>query len=186
MKQNPTILRLSRSFRSRFCRSASTDILQSKVAPDVTSIKLSNPKPTSEMLPATSPAVTPTRPSRLFQATVKYSSRFPRWAIARRVGTNSLITLSIAGRCQDRTARLALFGSGSQTLSSNGKGRAERGPSGFPRLLLLTEHLQYSYGFRLLGRNSFEQSCSSSPPNSFMLFHFAPRRSNGSHHSNTM
>ena len=36
--------------------------------PDATSIKLSTPKPTSEMLPAAVPAATAIRPSRLFQA----------------------------------------------------------------------------------------------------------------------
>ena len=44
-------------------------------------MKLSIPKPTSEMLPAIPPAMTATKPSRLFQAIVKYSSRFPRSAI---------------------------------------------------------------------------------------------------------
>ena len=35
----------------------------SKTDPDVTSMKLSIPKPTSEMLPASAPATTATRPS---------------------------------------------------------------------------------------------------------------------------
>src|SRR6266487_2006552 len=55
-KQIPTIRRLSRSFRSRVCSWASTDILQSNTAPDVTSMKLSIPKPIREMLPAITPA----------------------------------------------------------------------------------------------------------------------------------
>jgi len=59
-------------------RSASTDILQSKVLPEVTSMKLSTPKPRSETLPATAPEITATSPSRVFHAIVKYSSRFPR------------------------------------------------------------------------------------------------------------
>src|SRR5438876_7161820 len=79
-KQKPTILRLSFSFRSRLSTSASTDILQSSTVPEVTSIKLSIPKPTSEMLTANAPATKATRPSRLFQAIVKYSRRFPRSA----------------------------------------------------------------------------------------------------------
>lgn len=92
MKQAPTILILSRSFLSRLPSSASTDILHSRVAPEVTSIKLSIPNPTSEMLPAIAPAITATRPSRLFQAMVKYSSRFPRRASVLRVVTNSVTT----------------------------------------------------------------------------------------------
>ena len=58
--------------------SASTDMRHNSVASDVTSIRLSIPKPTSEMLPASVPAPMPIRPSRLFQAIVKYSRRFPR------------------------------------------------------------------------------------------------------------
>jgi hypothetical protein len=46
-------------------------------APDVTSMKLSNPKPTSETLPAMMPAMTATHPSRLFHAMVNYSRRRP-------------------------------------------------------------------------------------------------------------
>src|SRR2546421_414728 len=38
--------------------SASTGILHSSAVPDVTSMKLSIPNPTSEMLPATAPAIT--------------------------------------------------------------------------------------------------------------------------------
>src|SRR2546422_7232433 len=76
MKQKPTILRLSFSFRSRLSTSASTDILQSNVAPDVTSMKLSIPKPTSEMLPASTPAATAIKPSRVFHTIVKYSAAF--------------------------------------------------------------------------------------------------------------
>src|SRR5437660_9709664 len=41
-------------------------------------MKLSTPKPTSEMLPARTPAKTATKPSRAFHATVKYSSLRPR------------------------------------------------------------------------------------------------------------
>src|SRR5947208_10557152 len=53
-------------------------------------MKLSMPKPTREMLPAIAPATTATRPSRLFHAMVKYSSRFPRRATARRVVSNTV------------------------------------------------------------------------------------------------
>src|SRR5437879_12500083 len=90
MKQAPTILMLSLSLLSRRCSSASTDILQRSVAPDVTSMKLPIPKPTREMLPAIPPATTATRPSRLFHAIVKYSSRIPRLAILSRVVANSI------------------------------------------------------------------------------------------------
>jgi hypothetical protein len=44
--------------------------------------RYSIPKPTSEMLPACTPATTATSPSRLFHAMVKYSKRFPCRAIA--------------------------------------------------------------------------------------------------------
>ena len=74
----PTTLSVIRSIRSRRCSSASTDKRHSSAAPDVTSMKLSTPKPTREMLPASIPAKTATIPSRLFHAMVKYSSRFPR------------------------------------------------------------------------------------------------------------
>jgi len=53
-------------------------------------MKLSIPKLTSEMLPAIPPAMTAAKPSRLFQAIVKYSSRFPRSAIVFRVAANSV------------------------------------------------------------------------------------------------
>ena len=46
--------------------------------PDVTSMKLSIPNPTREMLPASAPATTATRPSRVFHPIVKYSKDFPR------------------------------------------------------------------------------------------------------------
>jgi hypothetical protein len=65
------------SFRSRSRTRASTDIRQSKTDPDVTSMKLSIPKPTREILPAISPATTAVNPSAVFQAIVKYSSRRP-------------------------------------------------------------------------------------------------------------
>src|SRR5207247_11209413 len=90
MKHAPTILMMSLSLLSRRYPSASTDILQRSVAPDVTSMKLSIPKPTREMLPAIPPATTATRPSRLFHAIVKYSKRIPRFAILSRVVANSI------------------------------------------------------------------------------------------------
>src|SRR6266446_400392 len=76
-KQTPTTLSARLSFGSRRSSSASTDILHSKTDPDVTSMKLSIPKPTSEMLPAIAPATTATKPSKPFQAMVKYSSLRP-------------------------------------------------------------------------------------------------------------
>ncbi len=54
-------------------------------------MKLSIPKPTKETLPASSPALTAIRPSRLFYAIVKYSICFPRWAITARAIGNLLI-----------------------------------------------------------------------------------------------
>ena len=51
---------------------------------EVTSIKLSIPKPTSEILPAIRPAAVAMRPSAAFHAIVKYSSLFPRCTTAGR------------------------------------------------------------------------------------------------------
>src|SRR6266446_4093804 len=76
-KQTPTILSARLSFSSRRCTCASTDILHSKTDPEVTSMKLSIPKPRGEMLPAIAPATTATRPSQAFHALVKYSSLRP-------------------------------------------------------------------------------------------------------------
>jgi hypothetical protein len=50
----------------------------------VTSIKLSIPKPTSEILPAIAPAMTATNPSKVFHPMVKYSSLCPRTTAAER------------------------------------------------------------------------------------------------------
>src|SRR5258705_5457206 len=83
-KQRPTVLNASRSFRSRRSTFASTLRRHSRAAPEVTSIKLSMPNPTREMLPAASPAMTATTPSRQFHTIVKYSSLRPRPAIATR------------------------------------------------------------------------------------------------------
>src|SRR5579863_2699687 len=106
MKQMPTILRLSFSFRSRLSTSESTDILQSSVVPEVTSMKLSIPKPTREMLPATIPAQTAISPSREFQAIVKYSSRLPRCAIAWRAIVNSFMLQAYQAILADDAARI--------------------------------------------------------------------------------
>jgi len=73
----PTSFSARLSFPSRRCTSASTDILHSKTDPDVTSMKLSIPKPTSEMLPAIAPATTATKPSKAFHTMAKYSSLRP-------------------------------------------------------------------------------------------------------------
>ncbi len=81
------------------------DIRNSSVAPDVTSMKLSTPKPTEEMLPAIAPATTAIRPSSTFQAIVKYSSLRPRRAIAVRSKTsNSAMTLEYYGVLTEVTA----------------------------------------------------------------------------------
>ena len=68
--------------------------------PDVTSMKLSIPKPTSEMLPANVPATKATRPSRLFQAMVKYSKRFPRSATTWRSSEISTMDRIFYAPCQ--------------------------------------------------------------------------------------
>src|SRR5262249_17864517 len=83
-KLTPTMRSVSRSRRSRWHASASTAIRQSSAAPELTSMKLSTPNPTSEILPPSAPAPTATRPSRLFQPIVKYSRRRPRPASAAR------------------------------------------------------------------------------------------------------
>src|SRR5580765_7141061 len=79
-KHAPTIFSVRASRRSRWQWSVSADIRHSSAAPDVTSMKLSTPNPTSDTLPASAPVVTPTRPSRLFQIIVKYSRRRARSA----------------------------------------------------------------------------------------------------------
>lgn len=78
-----------------------TDIRHSKTDPDVTSMKLSIPKPTREMLPATTPAMTATKPSRVFQTTVKYSS-FRPW---RTTAERSNRTVSAMSSVYDATAQ---------------------------------------------------------------------------------
>src|SRR5438552_6076147 len=82
-KQTPTTRKLSRSARSRSDSLMSAYSRHNNIPPDVTSITLSNPKPTKAMLPAKSPATMATTPSRLLYAIVKYSSFrpcFTRWA----------------------------------------------------------------------------------------------------------
>jgi len=81
------------SLLSRRCTSESTDILQSKTEPDVTSMKLSIPKPTNEMLPAKIPVATAIKPSSAFHTTVKYSSLRPRSTAA---GRSELSTMAIS------------------------------------------------------------------------------------------
>ena len=90
-KPRPTVRNASRSFRSRRSTSASTLMRHSNAAPEVTSMKLSTPNPTREMLPATAPATIATTPSRLFHPMVKYSSLRPRRATATRSITKSSI-----------------------------------------------------------------------------------------------
>ena len=87
-KQVPTIRRLRRSLRSRLSASASAPIRQRSAVPEMTSMRLSVPKPTREMLPAIAPAMTATSPSRVFHPIVKYSSRFPRRAICWRIASS--------------------------------------------------------------------------------------------------
>ena len=79
-KQAPTILSVKRSFFSRLSSSARTDSRHSSATAEVTSIKLSTPKPTREILPEIIPVVNAPSPSRLFHPIVKYSRRLPRWA----------------------------------------------------------------------------------------------------------
>src|SRR3989442_1626032 len=112
MKQAPTILMLSLSLLSRRYSSASTDILQRSGAPDVSSMTLTIPNPTREMLPAIPPATTATRPSRLFHAIVKYSNRIPRLAILSRVVANSITARAYQGAqgtCRRAIAKCMLW-----------------------------------------------------------------------------
>src|SRR5262245_7594593 len=78
IKQPPTMRSVIASIRSRFFSSTSIESRQRSAAPEVTSIKLSKPKPTSAMLPAISPDRIATSPSSKFHAMVKYSSWRPR------------------------------------------------------------------------------------------------------------
>lgn len=80
-KQAPTILSVKRSFFSRLSSSARTDSRHSSATAEVTSMKLSTPKPTREILPEIIPVVNAPSPSRLFHPIVKYSRRLPRWAV---------------------------------------------------------------------------------------------------------
>src|SRR5947209_1699382 len=126
MKQTPTRRKLSISFRSRFTASESTDILQSSTVPDVTSMKLSIPNPTREMLPASTPKTTATRPSRVFHPIVKYSKDFPRCATAWRCAT-----VSITRAYQDY--RPEFFIEASQELAKHRHFTQNVPPSGFER-----------------------------------------------------
>jgi hypothetical protein len=80
-KQAPTILSVKRSFFSRLPSSAITDNRYSNATAEVTSIKLSTPKPTREILPEIIPVVNAANPSKLFHPMVKYSRRLPRLAM---------------------------------------------------------------------------------------------------------
>jgi len=80
-KQLPTILRVTRSFCSRLSSSAIRDKRHSNATAEVTSIKLSTPKPIREILPAMNPVAIAPIPSRLFHPIVKYSRRLPRRAM---------------------------------------------------------------------------------------------------------
>src|SRR5229473_1027542 len=103
-KLTPTILSARLSFTSRRCTSASTNILHNKTDPDVTSMKLSIPKPTSEMLPAIAPATTATKPSKAFHAMVKYSSLRP-W---RTTAARSKTAISAMSRVYNAFSRVRL------------------------------------------------------------------------------
>lgn len=80
-KTAPTILSVKRSFFSRLSSSETTDSRHSNATAEVTSIKLSTPKPTREILPEIIPVINAPSPSRLFHPMVKYSRRLPRWAM---------------------------------------------------------------------------------------------------------
>src|SRR6266571_3243929 len=73
----------------------------SRAPAEVTSIKLSMPKPTSAMLPANTPAITDSTPSRLFQAIVKYSNRLPLRTIRPRSVARSMSLF--AALCDERS-----------------------------------------------------------------------------------
>src|SRR5689334_21650750 len=81
-KQMPTIFRVSRSFCSRLSSSAMADKRHNTATAEVTSIKLSTPKPTRETLPAMIPVANAANPSRQFHPMVRYSSRLPLWAMS--------------------------------------------------------------------------------------------------------
>src|SRR5579864_7226224 len=83
-KQRPTIRSARFSLRSRCAIFMSTDIRPSRAQPDASSIRLSAPNPSREMLPAATPAQTATAASIAFQAIVRYSSLRPRWMRAAR------------------------------------------------------------------------------------------------------
>lgn len=87
-KQIPTILRVNRSFCSRLSSSAISDKRHSKATAEVTSIKLSTPKPTREILPEMNPVANAANPSRLFHPIVKYSRRLPRCAMMANSGVS--------------------------------------------------------------------------------------------------
>ena len=101
-KHVPTIRSVACSIRLLYCSSASSDIRQSRAAAEVTSTKLSTPKPTRDMLPALAPATTATIPSRQFQPIVKYSSLFPRRTIAWRSETSSAMHTRVSGQRRRR------------------------------------------------------------------------------------
>src|SRR6266403_4629993 len=101
-KHTPTILNARLSFSSRRCTSASTDILQSNTEPEVTSIKLSTPKPTNEMLPAITPIKTASKPSIAFHVMVKYSSLRPRCTRAARSSATVSVTGVVLSRFRTR------------------------------------------------------------------------------------
>lgn len=83
-KQTATILSVKRSFLSRFSSSAISDSRHNNATAEVTSIKLSIPKPTREMLPEIIPVANAVSPSRLFHPIVTYSRRLPRCTIMAR------------------------------------------------------------------------------------------------------
>src|ERR1700733_886733 len=102
-------LRLIFSFRSLRWMSESTDILQRSTEPETTSIKLSMPKPTREMLPASAPTMTATSPSTLFHAIVKYSMCFPRRAAASRFSAAVCIARAYQSDSVDLVSSLVLL-----------------------------------------------------------------------------
>src|SRR5215469_9686627 len=99
-KQIPTMRSVRRSFSSRRDASGSTDIRQSRAAPEVTSIKLSKPKPVSEILLAIAPSVSANKPSTAFHATVRYSRFRPLRTIRARLANPSIgLSISLEQRC---------------------------------------------------------------------------------------
>jgi hypothetical protein len=129
-KLTPTARNVSRSIRSRRRSSASIAMRHNKAAPELTSIKLSTPNPTREMLPASAPAPTATNRSRLFHPIVKYSSRRLRCARAAR----SIVVITSLRSCPSRRTRIAYGIPKAEALAFRAQGETTLGSHPLPGL----------------------------------------------------